>query len=189
MLSLAVFSLLLIASFVSAAGSSTRDDTDSSLAIINCNEKVSVRERVSCRIAARPAGQDVDLRTYEETCRNLADKEGCLRLHRSASPCYDVASIDKALCLRRNAGLGTGQLNRFDAPDRRRYAALLMYELQERVEDAEEDGRMTADQAANLIAQIVDIKEALLNNTPVADVKVMMAEFKMNYRSAMGTSS
>lgn len=200
--SLVIFSFVFLLSatiFVSGAGSSTQDDTtatqvdDTNLAVIDarCNEPASVRDRVKCRLVSARAAKPVAINSIEESCRNLGadSKAECLRFQRAASPCYDMPADAKSMCLRRNVGLGAGQLNRFAPEDRRKYAALLLYELQERVEAKQEQGAITDDEAADLIASIVDIKEALLNNTPIDQVKEMMVAFKTQYQTAMEASS
>lgn len=179
--------------FVSAIGSSTGSNrqpdsaqTDSALNAVNaaaCETRTVLKDRIQCRMQARS-----NVKSIEEACRALPlDKQNaCTRMQNNAAPCYDKSSQEKAACLRTHAGLGTGQLNRFAAEDRRKYAALLLYELQERVEEKQEAGALTEEQAADLIAQIVEIKQLLLNNAPIADVRAQMTSFKTAYTEAMG---
>lgn len=185
--------ILLTVSLGGAVGSSTGGDrgtnTDSTLNAVNavaCETRGVLKERIQCRMQAKS-----NVKSIEEACRALPlDKQtACTRFQNNAAPCYDTPAHEKAACLRTNAGLGAGQLNRFAAEDRRKYAALLMYELQERVEEKQEAGQLTEERAADLIAQIVEIKQALLNNEPIADVKVKMTAFKTSYREAMGSTA
>ena len=60
-----------------------------------------------------------------------------------------------------------------------------MYELQGRVEAKQETGALTDEQAAELIAQIVDIKQTLLANTPIEEAKTKMSAFKTTYQTTM----
>lgn len=187
--SLLVISFLLTLAFVSAAGSSTGSDTTrtpsrtATPTAVNCEAKTTVRERVLCRLTAREAS----VKTIEESCRTLSPEKraACNTFQNNARPCYEKKGSEKVVCLRRQVGLGQGQLNRLAPEDRRKYAALLLYELQERVEKKHESGALTDEESANLIASIVDIKEALLANVPIVDVRAKMVAFKREYLSAI----
>lgn len=183
--------ILLSTVLVAAAGSTTGsgDTTDRTVTAVNaaaCETRAVLKDRIQCRMQARS-----NVKSIEESCRALPlDKQtACARLQNNAAPCYDKSSEEKVSCLRSNAGLGVGQLNRFAAEDRRNYAALLMYELQERVEAKQEAGALTEEQSADLITQIVEIKQLLLNNAPIAEIKVKMTTFKTAYLEAGRTSA
>lgn len=188
--------ILLMGSLVAAAGSSTgalrvpdapkrATSAVSAEAAAACETHATTRERIRCRIEAK-----AEVNSIEESCRTLsADKrDACNEFQKRAGPCYDVAAREKSLCLRRHAGLGEGQLNRFADEDRRKYAALLLYELQERVELKQEQGALTADEAAELIDMIVEMKRLLLSNAPISDVREKMAAFKVEWRTAMAAN-
>ncbi len=173
---------------VTAEGTSTGGTTTGTERTVNavnaaaCETHATVKERIRCRMQFKSNVQSI-----EESCRALSiDKQAaCNRLQTNAAPCYDKPATEKALCLRTNAGLGAGQLNRYAATERRHYAALLMYELQGRVEAKQETGALTDEQAAELIAQIVDIKQTLLANTPIEEAKTKMSAFKTTYQTTM----
>ncbi len=177
---------------VTAEGASTGGTTTGTERTVNavnavaCETRATVKERIQCRMQFRSNVQSI-----EESCRALSiDKQAaCNRLQNDAAPCYDKPATEKALCLRTNAGVGAGKLNRYAATERRHYAALLMYELQERIEAKQEAGALTDEQAADLIAQIVDIKQALLANAPLDEVKTKMSAFKVAYQTAMGATA
>lgn len=191
-LSFVILSFAMVA-LVAAAGTSTggtNTGTERTVSAVNaaaCETRAVLKDRIQCRMQARS-----NVKSIEESCRALPlDKQSaCTRLQNDAAPCYDKSAQEKSSCLRTNAGLGAGQMNRFAPEDRRKYAALLMYELQERVEAKQESSQLTEEQSAELIAQIVEIKQSLLNNAPIADVKEKMGTFKIAYLDAMrGTSS
>ena len=182
---IALLSLSLV--FVGAVGSSTGGTTGTERTVnaVNaaaCETRTTVKDRIQCRMQFKSNVQSI-----EESCRALSIEKqaACNRLQNNAAPCYDKPATEKAICLRTNAGLGTGQLNRYAAPERRQYAALLMYELQERIEAKQDAGQLSDEQAAELIAQIVEIKQLLLKNEPLATVKEKMASFKTAYLEAM----
>lgn len=149
--------------------------------IAECEAKVTVRERIACRIRLRAAS----VNSIEESCRKQDNPEACVRFQHGAAACYSKGKGEKAACLRSYIGFSEKGIHRATAEERRKYAALLMYELQERVEAREEAGTITEEQAADLIASIVDIKESLLNGTAIADIRVKMQAFKMQWQATM----
>ncbi len=192
-ISFSLLLIILVATLVLAVGGGGGGDPDTNsnpeeiqattiTQIADCEAPTMLRERVRCRITARASTSSI-----EESCRVLSSEKrtACIALQNRASPCYDETASDKALCLRRNAGLGAGQLNRFAAEDRREYAALLMYELQERIEKKHEQGQLTDDESAQLITSLIEIKQSLLKGEPIADVRVKMTSFKQAYLEAM----
>ena len=196
-ISLSLISIFLASALVLAAGGSGGGNTNTNTQTNNnasnassgvvtqttdCEASTELRDRVKCRITT-----SVSVNSIEESCRILdGDKKiACVALQNRASPCYDEDATKKASCLRRTIGLGSGQLNRFADEDRREYAALLMYELQERIEKKHEQGQLTDEQSSELITSIIEIKQSLLKGDPIADIKVKMTAFKQSYLEAM----
>lgn len=194
MLSVLVLIALLALSFTEARGGSTGGTTNrttnnpalNAVTAAACETRTELKERIACRMRA-----NANVNSIEESCRALSfDKQAaCNTFQNNARPCYDKSPREKMLCLREHVGFGQGQLNRYAPEDRRKYAALLLYELQERVEKSKEQGRLTEDQAADLIASIVHIKQSLLTNASIDTIKEQMVAFKVKWRAAMGASA
>lgn len=151
-----------------------------------CETRAELKDRIACRIEARSSVQSI-----EESCRAvpLMQQAACNAFHNKARPCYDASPREKFTCLRQQVGFGQGQMNRYAPEDRRKYAALLMYELQERIETQHEQGRLTDEETADLIASVVEIKQALLTNMSIDTIKEDMVAFKVKWRTAIGTAS
>lgn len=193
---LSLIALLLLSSFVIAAGSSTRtvNNTPSNVnQSATCEGLTSLRERIQCRIDNPSIAAMEAYNAIEEACRNNDRVEVCQELYERSEKCYymnDSASKKRCFLIESGININAGGTFRA-APDdqKRNYVVLLLYELQERIEDAEKENKITSDQASDLIAQIVEIKKMILNKEPRASIVIKINKLKEDYRAIMAGAS
>lgn len=131
---------------------------------IDCDNITSRRERIKCRLqnVEEDDGEiDYDKRT-PEACRSIRNPVACVALYKNVQKrqCYEQNATEKDECFRNVTGFKKQERNETSA---REYLVLLLYELQERIEIANEDGNVSDDDAANIIELIVEIKQDILN--------------------------
>ena len=199
---------LLLATIATAAGGSTggsssaddapsSDDTSSDIveqpppppSQQDCELLLVLKERIECRLRLGSVPN-----TVPEGCRGVPDQNGCVQLYEQAASCYDKAGKEKDKCFKQRSGfngitvaeekrghksLEAGQKNI------RNYLILLLYDLQERVEDAYDENRIDSLTAADLMAQITTIKIAVLNEKPLSEVKTQLLSLRTKWKEVM----
>jgi len=132
-----------------------------------CRNAETRRERIKCRLNLADEEEKEEGLT-EESCRGLSteDRDACFGLYDRSDSCYKMTdNSDKIRCFRSAAGLTTaaisGQAER--KAEMRNYVVLLLYELQERLEDSNEEGNVDDDSTAEIIDLIVQIKQDIIN--------------------------
>ena len=190
-LSFTIIFLFLASASVYAFGSSTSSNSqtnqnvtnssNSSTIVINCDVQTTLRERVKCRLQ-----NDISEGTIEESCNSLAnaDQTSCRKLYTDSSVCYQRTGQAKVLCFREKAGIAQS-LGISNSLAKRKYAVLLLYELQERVEARYKAGTLTADEASQLINKIVETKKIILENKSKAEIRTKMLELKTEWRQTI----
>ena len=165
-----------------------------------CEEFNERRERIKCRLQVlRERGEDYVEQYNErsqryEACERLANvidveitsKEECRDLYAKVRPCYDLQGKEKLICFKRYNGLLNKYFREAEKKDIRNYIVTLLYELQERIENALEEGKIKdEDKAAEVIDKIVEIKEDIMNGETrdivkpkIIELKVLMKEVK-----------
>ncbi len=152
--------------------------------VAGCEDKTTVRERVKCRLQNR-IRNDPDTQTHE-SCRNLGatSKENCRTLYKEIRGCYEKSGTEKDKCFKLKTGFAksavSGQGVNKEAA--RKYLVTLLYELEERVEKKQEAGDITADQGADLVAKIIEVKEKILQNVPGSEIRPLIQELKQTWR-------
>lgn len=186
----AIIVLIVLSSFgVYAAGYSTGGNTNAdtnnrnSADLVNCEDKNSRKERITCRLENKNAlAESYEL---EEACRNHEKQALCERLYTNAGECYTLPDSEKRTCFIKKSGLAQGTDILSASEDmRRNYLVLLLYELQERIEDKHSQGEITTEEAAILIEQIVRAKRAILSKEPAGIIKPMVTDLKAMYISS-----
>ena len=188
-----VLSLFLFAPIVYAAGGSTGGGSRSSSPdpvdepepepvqvsepvqeTVDCEALDTYGERISCRLEEGSTEYNTP-----EACRLSADTAGCVSLYRVAGPCYTKTAVEKDACFRQSAGVedlssaGTGAA--------RNYVVFLLYDLQDRIERAYNDGSVTLTEASSLITSIVELKGKLWSDATSADLRADIATFRAEY--------
>lgn len=194
---LSLVSLILLSTFAFAAGSSSagirNSDTPSSTStdstIETCEDKTNLRERIKCRFDNPSVAYKEAYSAIEEACRNSEREQACQNLYKASAKCYDEDNaVMKKRCFLSEAGINFNAQGTFRAAPqeaKRNYVVLLLYELQERIEKMQEEGKITTEQATSLVAKIVEIKRMILAGNARADIVVKMQEFKQEYRQVM----
>jgi len=186
--------MIILSSFALAAGTSTRDSSNNNAVAIpagtvtTCEDKQELRERIKCRIENKKVAITEKYGSVEEACRGQTDevKNACEKLYEVSARCYNEADpILKKRCFVQVSGVNIDAKGVFRATPtetKRDYVILLLYDLQERIEKMQEEGKITTDQASSLITKIVEIKRMILAKEQRSEVVVKMNEFKKEYR-------
>lgn len=205
-LAIFVFAVLLISSFgnVYSEGSSEGgdDDTDTTngemrnpdaVTRINCDDTATfatMRARIGCRIQNR-ATYVAPANAVPEACRDLRTADGdsedpqgrCVAYYRVIAPCYNEESPQgKRGCLARASGILHSRL--LDETENREQKArdfmvALLYDLEEKLEEKNENGEIDDVTAADGIAQIVDIKRMVLEGKSREEIIPKLRELKV----------
>ena len=96
--------------------------------------------------------------------------------------CYqrDSTGRQKLACFRKVAGLTTASLSGQAEKkiEHRKYVVLLLYELQERLENAVENDKIDKDKASEIIDLIVEIKEKIMAGGTREEVRPLIQELR-----------
>jgi hypothetical protein len=204
---LLVGSVYAIGSSTRNVDSNSDVSLDSNDAVIDvsgaCGDFEDRLDRIKCRLKVAKEGGSKVRDVYEEyktdslpeACSKLKDevlnkgnelsKDECRKFYNKIQNCYDKTGNDKFSCFRRSAGLTTASLSGQGSKklEMRQYVVELLYDLQEKIEKAVEDERISEEDGARLIEQIVVIKENILGGASKAEVKPLIESFKKDFRS------
>ena len=159
-----------------------------------CEDLNERKERIACRLKVlREKGSDYVEKYNEksqryEACERLAiasgveitSKEECLALYKKVGQCYDLQGKDKLYCFKTHNRLLNKYFKDADKKDIRNYIVTLLYELQERIENALEEGKIADEEkAAEAIDLIVEIKEGIMNGEGKNIIKPKIKELKL----------
>lgn len=194
---LLIIPLLILTSFVIAAGSSSGNAEDREVERIpsttseieSCETQETLRDRIKCRMENPSVAYREAYQAVEEACRDNRYKERCENLYKNSAKCYNEDNLsERKRCFLNESGISFNAQGTFRAaPDenKRNYVVLLLYELQERIEDMQSDGNITVDQATSLVEKIVEIKRMILAKEPRSEIVVKINEFKQEYRTVL----
>ena len=162
-----------------------------------CDALETREERIKCRLRVHVVASqkgfeeeesDYDRRT-PEACRSLRNPVACIALYKrvQASKCYDIEDgRRKDHCLKRAANITKSDLKTLQKEERiqksREYLVLLLYELQERIEKAHENGNVSDDDAAAIISLIVEIKQDILEGKRKTEILPKLQELRNKIR-------
>ena len=145
----------------------------------NCEIQGNLTSRIRCRLEQRGIE---GLNVTEESCRVLANPKNCMSLYAKVASCYKMDGVLKDQCFKRIAGfVGNKIRNQSSANNHealRNYIIFLLYNLQEKVEKAYEDGNINETQTADTVALIVKIKQDILTGKTKADIKPEIQELR-----------
>jgi hypothetical protein len=154
-----LFSGFVYAKGGSSGGSVTRDIPKQP----DCESFKTMTERIECRLEY---GQQY--KTTPEPCRPLTSQQRCIDAYKDSQQCYDMKGTAKDKCFKEVAGFTEITVEKevqMDESNVRYYIVLLLYDLEERVEEAVEDSLMSEAQGALLISEIVDVKKMVLQES------------------------
>ena len=182
-----------------AAEDSTNNVQPSSVqrTLVNCEDQntyASRRARILCRIENKDRVLDSPQARIPEECRKLAAtattkriaRNACIKLYKDSGEesenCYlrDSTGRQKLDCFRKVAGLTTASLSGQAEKkiEHRKYVVLLLYELQERLENAVENDKIDKDKASEIIDLIVEIKEKIMAGGTREEVRPLIQELR-----------
>ena len=144
-----------------------------------CEELTTMNERVSCRLAKGTPGN-----ATPEACRGLSVKNDCVNLYKNIQPCYKINGVAKDRCFQQVSGFQRG-LGRDAAHNQtavRNYVVAVLYDLEERVEQGYDDGKISAATASEIINNIIFVKQKLLSGKPASEIKKDMEQLKAKWR-------
>jgi hypothetical protein len=150
---------------------------------VDCETLSTLQSRITCRLENGNDGK-----TVEESCRVLSNKQECQALYANAEPCYGMSGKEKDKCFKKVAQfqhVSLRQQGEVSTQPIRTYLVLLLYDLQERVEERRAAGELTAEEASILIAEIIETKQALMLNKSRAEIQSRLAQLKNDWKVRM----
>lgn len=146
---------------------------------LQCGNKTTIRERVSCRLNLTPAGltRELEIEYLPEECRMYPAKSGertaCINLYKAYKPCWQVpVGPGRSVCARQILKVDNdtpAQLKNCSSDVRcvknvkeKVYNAIKFrfYDLEERAEDLLEDGKVSKEAVVELTARVFENKQA-----------------------------
>jgi hypothetical protein len=194
--------ILLSVSFVLAAGSSTGGTQNTTPTPSSPPTQVSraeacetidtPKERILCRFKISESERESYNQRYsvvEEACRGSDKEAQCTQLYRRLAPCYkENDAIKSKKCMLKESGINPNQGGTFRAAPKeakRNYVVAQLYNLQERIEDLHEEGKITDEDATEIVSRIIEIKRMILNGSPRSEIVSKMQEFKQKFGEVM----
>ncbi len=150
-----------------------------------CEDVKDRRERLKCRLLNKEVSPN---NTIEESCKSVFNPNACQRLYENAQKCYETDGTNRDRCFKKVAGFQRAVLAHQAQEDKesiRNYMILVLYNLQERVEKAYEDGKINENEAASLIDQIVEVKQDILSGKTRAQIRYDVQQLKTKWRYTM----
>ena len=142
------------------------------------------KDRIKCRLA-----EGKEYRAHPdnipEACRTLKNLQACIALYAKIQHCYALNETKKDKCFKKAIGFKKAKLSEEKeqrAEKAREYLVALLYDLQGRIETANEQGKISDDDSADLIEQIIAIKQAILDGKPKKDIQPLLHDFKQKYK-------
>lgn len=174
---------------IQAAKSQAREALIERYKTKNCEDLDAIRDRIKCRLVkekseeVQEVGENARER-IEEACRPLDEerKAKCVAFYKAIKNCYEMEGRQKDLCFKRASGITKAKISDEPAEERgekaRNYMITVLYNLQERVEKFNELGKISEEDAAEIIEKIVKTKEAILEGAEKEEIRTMVRELK-----------
>ena len=150
----------------------------------DCDSLSQLKERIECRLINNKEGikEQVDYeKQIPEACRTLKNPTACIALYKRVqdNKCYELNGIEKDKCFKNVVGIKKKLSEENDRANKaRQYLILLLYDLEERLEDAVEKDKLVPDSGANVIVLIVEAKQLILDNKPKSEIVSKLNEIK-----------
>lgn len=150
---------------------------------IDCENSEIRRDRIKCRLEYIKNNKDYkNFNVLPEACRKIKDENKCLRLYEKSQSCYEKTGREKNKCFKKVIGFARAKLKDENPADRnnkaREYIVLLLYDVQEKIEDAIENNKIDVYKGAEIVDKIVEIKQMILNGDSKNDIKPSMIELR-----------
>ncbi len=174
--------LFLLSTIAYAKGGSSGGSVTKPKVVLppDCESFDGMRERIKCRLENGQAEE-----TIPEPCR-VAKQEQCTVYYRDALSCYEKKGAAKDQCLKQKSGFVKKSVKEQLKENGKKwpvelYLLGLLYDLEEKVEDAVDEKELTADEGAKLIEEIVQVKILVLNEEPVFRVKSAVSGLRTSW--------
>jgi hypothetical protein len=151
-----------------------------------CENIEDRKERIKCRLQYIKDNKEDFEAPYNkipETCRNLNfENQGkCVSFYQKSQACYEKNGIDKNKCFKRLANFAKANLK--DEKNERNqkardYTLLLLYDIQQKIEEAIKNDKINAEEGSELIAKIVEIKEDITAGKTKKEISPKFLELK-----------
>lgn len=145
---------------------------------VSCEERSTVKDRVQCRLEKNEI-------LAPEACRTLEKSDDCKTLYRRVQTCYDKTGGAKDECFKSKARFShvTVKNEVVDNPGNvRNYLLFLLYDLQGLVDDAYTGDKISVGDAADLITEIVEVKQLVLLGKPKSEIRTAVNSLKNNWK-------
>ena len=157
-----------------------------------CDDYERRNDRILCRLAQ---GENYHPRngTIPEACQNLDNPIPCQNLYRNVQRCYQFEGTEKDRCFKKVIGFTHAKLADVNATGKGRiardYMVVLLYDLQEEVEEKFDNGEITEEEALALINKITEIKQKILEGASKRDIQPLVQQLKQRWRSTFSSSN
>lgn len=160
-----------------------------------CEDTENRRERIKCRlqyIKDHKEEFDAGYNALPEACRKLEkdDRGRCVAFYKKSQACYEMKGIEKNKCFKRLANFAKANIRDEDSErgqKARDYAILLLYDIQEKIEQAIENDRVDADAGADAIDKIVEIKQDILDGKTKREITPKMLQLRTLLKNIKST--
>ena len=147
----------------------------------DCESFATIKERIACRLEF---GQEKE--TTPEPCRVLPVAATCVKYYRDSVPCYEKDGKEKDKCFKdvlQFSKKSVKQQAKFDTRPLQSYMLLVLYDLEERVEEAVEDKELSVEDGAALITDIINLKIKVLERKPATEIRADLQTLKNKWPS------
>ncbi|MEK6914250.1 MAG: hypothetical protein AABW83_01225 [Nanoarchaeota archaeon] len=151
-----------------------------------CEDIKNREERIKCRLQYIKENKEDFEAPYNkipESCRNLdfENRGKCVSFYQKSKACYEKKSIEKNKCFKRLANFAKASLKDEKNEKNKKardYAILLLYDIQQKIEEAIKNDKMDAEAGSKIIEKITEIKEDILAGKPKNEIKPKFSELK-----------
>lgn len=154
-----------------------------------CDSIPQLKERILCRLENNKEGikEQVDYeKQIPEACKTLKNPTSCISLYKKVqeNKCYDLQGKEKDKCFKDIVGIKKKLAEENDKANKaRQYLILLLYDLEERVENAVEEDKIVPNSGAKIITLIIEAKQLILDNKPKSEIVSKLNELKEEWGS------
>jgi hypothetical protein len=125
-----------------------------------------------------------ELNTIEESCRVFSDPANCQNSYKKVLPCYDLKGPEKNKCFKKIAFANeNANIKSQNKEQVRNYVVYLLYDVQEKIEDAHEERKISSQEAAVVIDLIIKIKQDLFIKKTKQEIKPQIEELKTKIKN------
>lgn len=164
------------------ASPAAKAEVDAPAAPKDCESFKQVTARVKCRL-----DQGNTKKQVPEACRILVENANCIKWYDNVLPCYNQAGAQKDRCFKTVAGFKVSDVASVKGKEElNKYILFLLYDLEQRVENAVAAGTVNSLAASQVIGQIIETKEAVLVARNKGEIVSKVAALKTNYKRVMG---